>query len=214
MADALYPSPEDEPGREQSFARLLTIIGTSDSCAGTFLPSKGGASGLAWDRWLELWFRPLLAPAILRAYRHGLRGEVLELSELDREVDAALSPPLAKRSIAAAAPFFLGKSGIRACRAWSRYHEMVERAESPGHLALVFAFHAALFRVPLVQTLMSYGQLEFEKGVPAGGAALSPERKDGVFSRLHAEVKLALDSEIGHGQGTLLEDPGPSFEVV
>lgn len=208
MAAGPYLELDSPAGEEQRFADCVATIGARDPLPGLFWPAPQAAFAAAWKSWLGGLFRSTLAPAMRRAHSHASGGRVEELAQVDRDLDAALlalSPSLAERSRRASEPFFEGKAEMRGQRDWERYRRIVAEGSSPGHLPVVFAFHAALYRLPLAQTLIAYGRLEHARALAAKTAAAtaaSRTRADGtgraeLLDLLVPEVALALGSNRG-----------------
>lgn len=97
--------------------------------------------------WRGAVFLPLLAPAIrdtTLAAKHGCR----EMVRVDTLLDKRLAGPLAKTSRASGRAIAAALQAPNSEPALKKYLAAVERGESPGHAAVVFAARASVFHFP------------------------------------------------------------------
>jgi hypothetical protein len=180
-----------------SLARTISRLGVVSGSPATFLPDESTGLSEAWNAWLDLWFTPVLAPALVSVHR--LAGEMRpdEIVATDLAVDRALPEPLRRRSLSAARPFLTGKDEMRAHRAWSRVSVRIAAGESPGHLVTLFALQTALYHLPLAPALGAYAWFELESGLP-------PAHRDrpgtaaealALFAAALPQVRLAMGAD-------------------
>lgn len=218
----LSPLDDSDPG--DRFERFVSGLGIEARSPGTFSFRPGGDLGEAWRLWQEHSFLPILLPAYLDAHDCGIRNRTRELHEVDRALDGRLPAPARDRSVAAARPFFSGKSEMRGNREWRRFAEGVEDGASPGHLTVVHAIQSALYHVALVPALESYAWFEFRSrridfpadnaGGDSGFVPDANEEETAVFSTILPHLRVALSDDSGHHSDSGNDDETPRFRVV
>lgn len=109
-----------------------------------------------WREFVEGVFLPVLAPALLRAWRAAHQGDDEELAACDRALRDGLCAARAERSIAGGSILLERTRGAKFQAALGRYRGRVEGGESPGHLAVVWSAVAALFQLPPLDLLSEY----------------------------------------------------------
>jgi len=109
---------------------------------------SGKAFPLAATAWQESVFAPVLLPALRASLAHARRGEVRELTALDRRLSEQLGDGLRADSIRAGRRLALHGNSLRGDRLLPRLAENVRTEVSPGHLAIVFAARCGAFSLP------------------------------------------------------------------
>lgn len=105
------------------------------------------ADSTAVDRWRDAVFIPLLAPAIREATLAAKQG-CRELVRIDTSLDKRLAGPLAKTSRAAGKTIAAALQAPNSEPILKKFLAAVDRGESPGHAAVVFAARASVFHFP------------------------------------------------------------------
>lgn len=114
-----------------------------------------------WNRFAGAIFLPVLAPALLRGWKHAHDGEDAALCVVDRELRATLEAEVAARSTGGGLILLERTRGAKYQAALGRYRARVDLAESPGHLAVVWSAIAALFQLPPLDLLAEYLRQEW-----------------------------------------------------
>lgn len=109
-----------------------------------------------WQRFAGEQFLPVLAPALLRAWRAAQAGDDAGLGASDRGLEGAL-PAAALARVARAGWILLEQTrGAKHQAALGRYRQGVAEGRGPGHLPVVWAAVAALFQLPPLDLLAEY----------------------------------------------------------
>lgn len=143
-------------------------------------------------------------PAIQKAYEHALRGEVRELTALDRSLADRFGESAFATESQRKGRLQLRRLRPMRDRALQRYLKAVESGEAAGWHVIVFGILLAAFSLPLRQGLMHYaaknqlGLLE----AASGAAALSNDERDTL--RLECEGPTAV----------AIQDLLPEFQPV
>lgn len=204
----------DDSDSGDRLERFVTLLGIEPASAGTFFVQPGGDLAEAWRIWIEETFLPVLLPAYRDAHACGISSQTRELHEVDEALDRKLGDRARERSLAAAAPFFAGKTEMKGNREWKRFAEGVAAGESPGHLAVAHAVQSALYHVALGPAVESYAWFELRsregRGIP--GSPTSEEEDLFRAALPHLRVALFRDS----GQDADPDETGdePFFRVV
>jgi urease accessory protein UreF len=180
-----------------SLARTISRLGVVSGAPGTFLWDESTGLSEAWNAWLNVWFTPVLAPALVSVHHLASEMRPDEIVATDLAIDRALPESLRRRSLTAAKPFLTGKEEMRAHRAWSRVSARIAAGESPGHLVTLFALQTALYHLPLAPALGAYAWFELESGLP-------PAHRDrpgtaaealALFAAALPQVRLAMGAD-------------------
>ena len=151
------------------FARVLRTADPGLALEGplTFLPT--GAWPLVWQRWQAELLVPHLASALLQTAAHAVRGCAREILELDRALDAVLSPETRVRSGAAGRRLLARLAASRGERCLGKFHQWATADEMPAHFATIHATQHALFHLPLRLLVPAYAYWEWSA---AGGLGI------------------------------------------
>lgn len=84
---------------------------------------------------------------------------------------------------------------MRANPGWERFSERIARADTPGHVTVVFALQSALYNLSLAPALTAYAWFEFQSGLPKND--LSEGESDTIFASVLPHVPVALRGEKG-----------------
>ncbi len=131
----------------------------------------------AAEAWRESLFAPVLLPALRAALGHARRGEVRELTALDRRLTTQLGENAREGSTRAGRRLALLGTALRGDRLLPRLAENVRTEAAPGHLAIIFAARCGAFSLPDRTAVGAYLFQEMCAGAPA---ALVPEVCDFV----------------------------------
>jgi urease accessory protein UreF len=180
-----------------SLARTISRLGVVSGAPGTFLWDESTGLSEAWNAWLDAWFTPVLAPALVSVHHFASEMRPDEIVATDLAVDRALPEPLRRRSLSAAKPFLTGKDEMRAHRAWSRVSARVAAGESPGHLVTLFALQTALYHLPLAPALGAYAWFELESGLPPAHRDRPGTASEALalFAAALPQVRLAMGAD-------------------
>jgi hypothetical protein len=127
--------------------------------------------------WRDSIFAPMLVPALRSALGHARRGELRELSALDKKLSEQLGEIARESSIRAGRRLALRSSGLQGDRLLPRLGEWVRDGATPGHLAIVFAARCAAFSLP---DRIAVGAYLFEEMCAGAPTAPIPEVCDFV----------------------------------
>lgn len=157
-------SQSDYDEREE-FARSVkvSLLGVSPRGVASFQP---GSETIAedWAIWRRLPFAEGIGPVLEQTYRLASALKLREVAELDHFLGEKLGAELSRSLIDAAKPFIEGKDQMRGNREWRKYCLKLENGEAPGHLPVMFALHAVMFRLPLACALQAYAWFEWKTG--------------------------------------------------
>ncbi len=145
---------------------LLGVFREADTPA-TFAFHRLANPEKAWQLWLEEWFEPTLGPGYTDIFLAAQRFHIRELERMDVELAAKLRGNVLARGREAGELFFDGKAQMRGCREWSYYAAAVSEGRAPGLVTSAHAVQAALYSLPVVQSLQSYLEFELHCGIPA-----------------------------------------------
>jgi len=186
-----------DPGETEGFslAHFVSHLGVTPGETATFSCKKAEDLKSDWLLWQNSLFVPHLAPAFVDAYLCGREQRINEVQAIDTMLDAKLSEPVKKRSLAAAAAFLEGKVEMRANPGWKRFSERVEKGDTPGHVAVVFALQSALYNLSLAPALTAYAWYELQSGQPK--RKVSEDDFEVIFASILPHVPVALRGEKG-----------------
>lgn len=191
MSDTLHiAKPGDS--KEFSFARAISLLGVTPEAAATFLFDNRGDLPRSWKLWQDNWLAPHLAPNFIEAYECGSKFRINEVQAVDSLLDVNLSEQLRERSIVAGKPFFDGKDEMKGNKSWAKYADRVKKAQSPGHVSVIFALQSALYNLPLASALSAYIWFEFQSGLPKGVSHESLSELSTVFEEALIHVSTAV----------------------
>lgn len=192
MTPGLRPAP---PG-DESEVRLVeetAFLGISGKVRPLFRPASADSAGADWERWLEREFAPQMGPHFARVHQLASAFQLREIRDLDRALDASLSPAARERSLAASAAFLDSKEGMRHHPEWKRVEDWIDAGKTPGHFPTLAALQAALFHLPLGPALLAVLRFEFRRGMSTldRGEALADDRE--LFEKGLPFVKTFLE---------------------
>ena len=98
-------------------------------------------------QWRDAVFVPVLVPALEAAWSAGKQG-FREMAAADTSLDAKLAGPLAKTSRAAGRMIAASMHAPAGEQGLEKFLRAIDRGESPGHMAAVFAARASIFHFP------------------------------------------------------------------
>lgn len=98
-------------------------------------------------QWRDSVFVPVLVPALRSAWSSRKQG-FREMAAADAVLDAKLAGPLAKTSRAAGRLIAASMHAPAGEQGLEKFLRAIERGESPGHMAAVFAARASIFHFP------------------------------------------------------------------
>ncbi len=122
---------------------------------------SGPATEDGWAAWIRDVLKPVILPGFIAIYQATASTHHAEIAELDKALTEELPPDMAEKSIAASTPFRDSKNEVRHMAQWVRFEEKLQRGESPGHLATLFAIQSALFNIPVFTAVISYACAEW-----------------------------------------------------
>lgn len=120
------------------------------------------AQSLAWKTGV---FDPILLPAFRAALTHARRGEIRELARIDHELGSKLPPSISEASLRAGRRLVI-HGDLPGDRLLSKLEARIDRGETPGHLAVVFAARCAAFSLPDRIAVGAYLFQELCSGAP------------------------------------------------
>jgi hypothetical protein len=120
----------------------------------------------AAQAWRETIFTPILLPALRATLGHARRGEVREISVLDRKLSDELGERARDGSLRAGDRLAAHGCGLRGDRLLPRLGESVREGRTPGHLAIIFAARCAAFSLPDRVAVGAYLFQEMCAGAP------------------------------------------------
>ena len=142
----------------------FSLLGVSPYYEASFAPFSDQTLADDWQEWCSSVFAKILGPSIRDAVILGQSMQIREIADIDRSLTNQLGDELSQILTAAGKPFTEGKENMRGHREWSKYTALIEAANAPGHLPIVFALHSVLFRMPLAAALQTYCWLEWKAG--------------------------------------------------
>lgn len=131
--------------------------------AATYRPRAHG-NEMAWKIWLEGTFNVRLGARFCAAYHAVAAMRLDELFAIDAEIDRLLNREERAGSLEASGAFLDGKNDARQLPQWSRLVFAIEKGETPGHLATVFATQCVIFGLPLLSSLVAFSFYEWHLG--------------------------------------------------
>lgn len=159
---------------EAQLAVDISIIGAAGAGVATFCPllpvdAAKAVLNQAWDEWLSQRFVAVLGGPFCRIHEAAGQMRMGEILRADADIDAVLSDPEKRRSLAAAQAFLEGREKVRHMPQLVRLTDAIGRGETPGHVTTLFAMQAGLYHLPRLAALVSYAYFEWLGGVVAGG---------------------------------------------
>lgn len=138
--------------------------------APTFVPpSSAPAASSAWQTWQDAVFRPVLAPALVRAAICAGRDNARELRAGDLALADALTSGVTESARDPGHRLLRRLRAARGVRWVARLQFWAAEGETPALFPTVFAGHCALFHLPLRTMLLAYAACEWRA---AGGGEL------------------------------------------
>jgi hypothetical protein len=129
----------------------------------------GAAFAVAAAAWRETVFSPMLLPALRATLGHARRGEVREISALDKRLSDELGETAREGSLRAGNRLAQHGCDLRGDRLLPRLGEWVRDGATPGHLAVIFAARCAAFSLPDRIAVGAYLFQEMCAGAPTAG---------------------------------------------
>ena len=117
-----------------------------------------------WQRFIDLSFLPVVAPALLAAWKAASENDDRRLRILDRELCSRITAEECGRSLAAGALLLEQTRGAKYQGVLGRFRHLFEAGETSGHLAMVWAAVAVLFQLPPADLLVEYLREEWLVG--------------------------------------------------
>ncbi len=194
MPDTFYFADEDDP-EVVLFSDFVALLGITPVYPGSFFGEGTTDLASAWDDWRKNWFAPHLGPAFTKVFQLATAQKVNEIAEIDRDLEKALAESLSAKSRTAALAFLEGKSEMQGNREWQRLARLIENSETPGHLTTLFAFHSALYHLPLASALRSYARYEFHCG-RTSFPRLDSAEETLIFQRILPDVAVAVKADL------------------
>ena len=127
---------------------------------------SGASFGMSAAAWRNAVFSPVLLPALRAALGHARRGELRELSALDRKLSGELGEIARDGSLRAGRHLAQRGAELQGDRLLPRLGEWVRDGMTPGHLVIVFAARCAAFSLPDRATAGAYLFQEMCAGAP------------------------------------------------
>ncbi len=124
--------------------------------AGTLHIMDGLNSGASWRSWFESVFQRKICPAFAPSHEAVRIGRYHEIASINGELQELLAPEEARRALVA------GRFAWQETALPRRRKLVAEIGPTASELLLptVFAIHAAIFHLPIVQSLQGYLWLE------------------------------------------------------
>lgn len=128
---------------------------------------SGAVFATAANAWRDAVFSPVLLPALRATLGHARRGEVREISALDKRISDELGEISREGSLRAGNRLAAHGCDLRGDRLLPRLGEWVRDGVTPGHLAVIFAARCAAFSLPDRIAIGAYLFQEMCAGAPA-----------------------------------------------
>ena len=127
---------------------------------GTALPEMEWL--VAWQSWLDNFFKETVAPALLSVAAHAHAGRFREIAACDHALTSKITDfDISTRSRAAGNNMLKRLSGARGVRWLDRLQTAVEAGTTPGHFAAIYGCQAALFHLSPRLMLATYAYWEW-----------------------------------------------------
>jgi len=180
----LQPVPTADPAAEiADWWRLVEIaLPSHEGCGAiTFTPDGIDALEVAWDRWVDGVFLPVVRPALLAAQAAAAVQDLARLRAAEAVLDRELPGAARRHSLAAGRHLLLAYHPPRGARLLERLRDAAAEDPTAGHLATVFAVRGQVFHLPAVQVAGALLLAECVLGADAAGVTLPAGRTIGML---------------------------------
>jgi len=165
MQDTLYVAEGVDAHGETTRAIEISLLGVTPGEPSTFLPEKKADLASAWQKWIDQWFVPVLAPAFVEIHQFAGKFHLEEAAAANFDLDQKLPDLLRARSLKAGALFLEGKTEMKHHPEWLRFSQKIEQGETPGHALTLAALQTVLYHLGLIPALTSFAWFEFHSGL-------------------------------------------------
>ncbi len=192
----------------EEFSRFISIslLGVTPEGPASFVPRTRSTLSDDWLTWCEETFRRVIGPDFCSAYDLGHHLKFREVAAIDFRMARSL-PALSPCLVRASRPFVQGKHEMRGNPEWERYTRKMASGEAPGHLPVVFALHAVLYKLPLTSALLAYAWLEWKMGNRVVGQSVESARVSGpspLFLEAKKQIPALINGTFGAGEASHL----------
>jgi len=210
MQDTLYVAEGVDAHGETTRAIEISLLGVTPGEPSTFLPEKKADLASAWQKWIDQWFVPVLAPAFVEIHQFAGKFHLEEAAAANFDLDQKLPDLLRARSLKAGALFLEGKTEMKHHPEWLRFSQKIEQGETPGHALTLAALQTVLYHLGLIPALTSFAWFEFHSGLTGTGIE-DAEGETEIFMKIAPHLRLAVPTRIGEDE---LGNDGAYLRVI